>query len=169
VYRPSTLGSGAFAPEGPPTDADGPIPISDGELAWVESKLGARLPPSYRAFLRRGRPLRLGSCRFYGLRVTDPAEDLMLANRFAGAARTLGFVAVGETADGRYHFCLDTAAAGPDGESPVVVCGPETPARRVAAGFADFWQGLRQAFFPPRPAGEAGRAAAAPPTEGAAP
>ena len=127
--------------------SDGPQP--EAALLALESKLGVRLPPSYRAFLSHYGAMAIYDCTISGIFGGEPLKQgggslYFDTRRFRsdwGLPSHLLVIQVNEDAP----YCLDTRSPSATGEFPVVSyeLGSKR-ARRIASDFDDW---LRRFFL----------------------
>jgi hypothetical protein len=126
--------------------AAAPCRVSDVELTAAERELGARLPASYRAFLRHFGSSLLCRVRFHGFVRDRLRSDLVLVNQIATAPHPAHYVQFGKDRAGRCYY-LDTARPDGVGECPVVMRDPSGAEREIADSFLSFLrQGGRGGF-----------------------
>jgi carbon storage regulator len=114
------------------------VELCDVELAAAERALGAPLPETYRAFLRRFGEGSMGGLYFFGLpRDNNMWMDVVLQNRLGGPDQLCGFVNFGQNREGR-SFWFDTSQIDAEGECPVLTMAPDGAMTVVARGFVDF-------------------------------
>ncbi len=110
--------------------------ITDLELIAAEEQLGARLPRSYRAFLRYFGSRAIPGSDLFGLPRDGLGHDIVLVNEVTRSDRPLHLILF--ATNDEHHFYFDTRRRNRCGECPVVVRDRSGFQREFARSFLHF-------------------------------